>query len=263
MEGNFMKSRFFGAVRACIIAQCLVAQGAFASLVFVSGDSNIGNAIDGPSGAPVNANNATWFTNILGGGTTVKIQNDDNNSTIVASTGAINTHYNSLGSVTSNLVPSGTLIDDALLSGVDLYINILPSDNFTIAELNSLSSFVSGGGSLFLLGENGSYFTSQNTRINSVLGFLGSSMNLLNTSLDSGGFNTTSNLDVDPFNSGVSDFTYASTSSVSGGTSLIRTIGGETFIAYEELATVPVPAAVWLFGSGLLGLIGIAKRKKA
>lgn len=27
------------------------------------------------------------------------------------------------------------------------------------------------------------------------------------------------------------------------------------------LAPVPVPAAVWLFGSGLLGLIGIAKRK--
>ena len=28
------------------------------------------------------------------------------------------------------------------------------------------------------------------------------------------------------------------------------------------LAAVPVPAAVWLFGSGLLGLIGIARRKK-
>ena len=29
------------------------------------------------------------------------------------------------------------------------------------------------------------------------------------------------------------------------------------------VTTVPVPAAVWLFGSGLLGLIGIARRKKA
>ena len=28
-------------------------------------------------------------------------------------------------------------------------------------------------------------------------------------------------------------------------------------------ASVPVPAAVWLFGSGLIGLIGIARRKKA
>ena len=29
------------------------------------------------------------------------------------------------------------------------------------------------------------------------------------------------------------------------------------------LTTIPVPAAVWLFGSGLLGLVSIAKRKKA
>jgi len=31
----------------------------------------------------------------------------------------------------------------------------------------------------------------------------------------------------------------------------------------NELSTVPVPAAVWLFGSGLIGLVGIARRKKA
>jgi hypothetical protein len=30
-----------------------------------------------------------------------------------------------------------------------------------------------------------------------------------------------------------------------------------------SVTVVPVPAAVWLFASGLLGLIGIAKRKKA
>ena len=28
-------------------------------------------------------------------------------------------------------------------------------------------------------------------------------------------------------------------------------------------AAVPVPAAVWLFGSGLLGLVGIARRKRS
>ena len=30
-----------------------------------------------------------------------------------------------------------------------------------------------------------------------------------------------------------------------------------------DVSAIPVPAAVWLFGSGLLGLIGIARRKKA
>ena len=29
-----------------------------------------------------------------------------------------------------------------------------------------------------------------------------------------------------------------------------------------QLAAIPVPAAVWLFGSGLVGLVGIARRKK-
>jgi hypothetical protein len=31
----------------------------------------------------------------------------------------------------------------------------------------------------------------------------------------------------------------------------------------QVVSAIPVPAAVWLFGSGLLGLVGIARRKKA
>ena len=38
---------------------------------------------------------------------------------------------------------------------------------------------------------------------------------------------------------------------------------GQYGIEISQIAAVPVPAAVWLFGSGLLGLIGIARRKKA
>lgn len=35
-------------------------------------------------------------------------------------------------------------------------------------------------------------------------------------------------------------------------------------IEYESAtAVVPVPAAVWLFGSGLLGLAVVARRKKS
>jgi hypothetical protein len=39
---------------------------------------------------------------------------------------------------------------------------------------------------------------------------------------------------------------------------------GKYYIEYEPaaVAAVPVPAAVWLFGSGLIGLIGMARRRK-
>jgi hypothetical protein len=33
--------------------------------------------------------------------------------------------------------------------------------------------------------------------------------------------------------------------------------------SFADFTVVPVPAAVWLFGSGLLGLIGISRRKKS
>ena len=36
-----------------------------------------------------------------------------------------------------------------------------------------------------------------------------------------------------------------------------------TLVGHLSLAAVPVPAAVWLFGSGLLGLLGVARKKAA
>lgn len=34
------------------------------------------------------------------------------------------------------------------------------------------------------------------------------------------------------------------------------------FSPYFSVTTVPVPAAAWLFGSGLLGLVGVARRRR-
>ena len=40
-------------------------------------------------------------------------------------------------------------------------------------------------------------------------------------------------------------------------------LAGAGFDVEVEVTPVPIPAAVWLLGSGLLGLVGIARRKKA
>lgn len=56
----------------------------------------------------------------------------------------------------------------------------------------------------------------------------------------------------------VSDSFAAATNSLSTGTYSLSI----TMANYVSATAVPVPAAVWLFGSGLLGLAGIARRKK-
>ena len=49
-----------------------------------------------------------------------------------------------------------------------------------------------------------------------------------------------------------------------GGGSLLNPEFGAASVAVTEIpvSAVPIPAAIWLFGSGLIGLIGFAKRKK-
>jgi hypothetical protein len=46
-----------------------------------------------------------------------------------------------------------------------------------------------------------------------------------------------------------------------GATAAFQTGGFNTNIS--AVSAVPVPAAFWLFGSGLLGMIGIARKRKA
>ncbi len=58
------------------------------------------------------------------------------------------------------------------------------------------------------------------------------------------------------------DLFRCSTGSVETGDCIIQQ--GTDFAPFSHDATyVPVPAAVWLFGSGLLGLVGVARRKRS
>jgi hypothetical protein len=48
-----------------------------------------------------------------------------------------------------------------------------------------------------------------------------------------------------------------------GGCNPASTVWIDNLEVLADVNAVPVPAAVWLFGSGLVGLIGIARRKKS
>ena len=52
----------------------------------------------------------------------------------------------------------------------------------------------------------------------------------------------------------------AATGAAGGSTSFLEI---DNVSVTADVSAVPVPAAVWLFGSGLLGLVGMARRKKA
>jgi len=70
---------------------------------------------------------------------------------------------------------------------------------------------------------------------------------------------------IDYFGLGGYDFIFADTNISMEGVTIDGNSGfsGTVTNADFDNTAVPVPAAVWLFGSGLLGLVGVARRKKA
>ena len=121
----------------------------------------------------------------------------------------INDFYNGLGGHTSSLISS---LSASTLAGVDLLWATQPSDLYTADELNAMQSYIGGGGRIAFMGEHGTFAPSENTRINTALSFLGSTMSIINEIVDGGG-RTASRTDGqildDPLLAGVDTYGYA------------------------------------------------------
>lgn len=224
--------------------------------VFVSGDSNIINPLD-PVFTYYDAGNQQFFSNVLGTGTNVAVLqtgyvSENQQAPLV-------NYYNSLTGVTATVFTGS--VTAAQLSGVDLFVSILPGDDFTAAEIDVMESYLYGGGDIFFVGEHESSFTAYNARINNALSGMGTSLLIVNDIFDAGYHTATgSQIATDPYTAGVSTFTYAAPSQVpviTGGTELFYGSEMQPFVSYE---VVPVPGAILL---GILGLsvAGVKLRK--
>jgi hypothetical protein len=244
---------------AALAALLMLGAGqALAGLIVVSGDENITNALVGQSVA-VNPGNQRFFSNVLGTGTTVRVQGTDVGGvdTPVAN---LNSFYNSLAGVTATIQAGA--VTSASLAGVNLFLSAIPANPFSAAEISALGTFSAGGGTLFLLGDGGSFAPNQDANLNALLAGIGSSLQIVLASIDPG-FRTVGGLQIaaDPLTTGVNSLTYTFVSQVSGGTTLFTASGGQTFVAVTgEVSAVPEPSTLALFSAILLAFFAGSSR---
>lgn len=129
----------------------------------------------------------------------------------------------------------------------------------TVAQLGTtLTAFTSNGGSVFATSGGGMIVDSQDIRV--------SPFSSVDKGVDIG-----AGLSIGSQGGVVNNESATSSINLVGGYDIMSvTVAfgltdqtGVGFSGFVEQTPVPVPAAVWLFGSGLLGLVGIARRKKA
>ena len=166
--------------------------------------------------------------------------------------------------------PNGTLhVITGNTNSIELYsVSITSGLTTFITEISGVTSIeaiaFSPSGTLFAAGSSTDPFTSQ-------------SLYTLDITTGVATFVATMNVpDMDDFTYASDGFLYGVDSQDGNATDLYRidALTGQTFnlgsagitgfngiSTFEPQATIPIPAAVWLFASGLLGLIGITRRR--
>lgn len=164
----------------------------------------------------------------------------------------IDSFYNGLAGHSSSI--SGGSLDTVDLTGVDLLWATQPADAYTAAELDAMSAFLAGGGRIAFMGEHGTFGGPQNTRINTALSHLGSTISINNVLLDSG-FRSASVGDGQilshPLTNGVNFYEYAAFAPLTIGAGATALMLGED----QYLGNPSVMMAYQNIGAGSIFLI--------
>lgn len=125
----------------------------------------------------------------------------------------INNFYNSLPGDSSTLYAPGVQLNTINLSGVNLLWATQPADAYTAAELNTMATFLAGGGRIAFMGEHGTFAPNEDARINTALTALGSTISIIPGVIVDSGFRSASVGDGQilshPLTAGVNSYQYA------------------------------------------------------
>lgn len=230
-----------------------------AGTIIVSGDTNIADIINVHNSFTNKYDNDAFFTDILGPGHDVLVQSQDPTGNVEAS--HIADYYNSLSTVTASVTNAGSV---SSLTGIDLFVSILPEAPYTAGQLSAMSTLLSAGGTVFFIAENQDYMVNSLPYINSALSYLGSPISLV-PGLDDPGIHDAAGAQIaaNSLTRGVSNFWYAYTSEVSGGVPLLYTQSLAPFVSMSYTPSntpagpvtgnqlVPEPSTVGLLVAGL------------
>jgi hypothetical protein len=234
-----MKKLFAGLCLMSVLLTCK-------AVIIVSGDVNIGNGIDGSSGAPV-GDNGRFFANVLGNGAKVVLQEGYTAGSAADAYASIASFYSGRGVLVDTISAPVTSSD---LAGARLLISAIPLSAYTPTEISLMSSFLGAGNIVFFMGDNSAFTegAAGNGFINSALSSLGSGLRIVNAD-DDNGFHTGtgSQIAANPLTAGVNSFVYAAVSEVSAGTPLFFTTSSAPFVMVD----VPEPSAGALLLAGL------------
>ncbi|HKD10227.1 MAG TPA: PEP-CTERM sorting domain-containing protein [Bryobacteraceae bacterium] len=222
-----------------------------AGTIIVSGDSNIADIINIHNSFTNGYQNGAFFSDILGQGDDVLIQSQDATANVEAS--HIADYYNSGANITASLTNAASVTS---LTGVDLFVSIIPTAPYTAGQLAAMSSLLSAGGTVFFIAENADYMVNSLPYINSALSYLGSPMSLVPALDDPGIHNATgAQIAASPLTQGVSNFWYAYTSEVAGGTPLLYTQSLTPFVSMSYTPVGPISSNQGVPEPGTTGLI--------